>query len=70
MPQAVKFEEPVVTEYVCSNEECDAVDHDRGVNLPAPLALTCAACGNGRNLDVQQMLMTKRGMFPALPESD
>jgi len=51
--------------YKCA--QCGAEDRDDHLvdSQPAP-AINCWKCHAGRNLDIQQQLISKKGMFPVI----
>lgn len=56
------------TTYRCT--ECNAEDHDRGTNLPAPQFLVCWNCDAGRGVEPSEMIRRRKGMFPVANEEE
>lgn len=63
MTVILESESPVVaiTGYKCTN--CAATDWDRGYGGPAPLALNCWQCGEGRTMAPHQQVEKSAGMI-------
>ena len=57
-----RTDQPEEITYKC--RKCGEKDHDRGINLPRPMALTCWNCKAGYNLSISEMLSSGQGMFP------